>query len=179
MATLVQLPTELLAHILHLENEGAGSAEQQGNRFAFSLVARPLFLASADATTFYIAGEAQAKALLAKLQREKKWAAQEERKAKSGRTTRSTLSITRVSTIRRLALQLNKKTTKEKTVASLLRAAPLITALELFAETQQILQQCVASLELAFAGLTELPEFKLVANGIFSSISQNSFTRSV
>ena len=79
----------------------------------------------------------------------------------------------------RLALQLNKKTTKEKTVASLLRAAPLVTALELFAETQQILQQCVASLELAFARLTELREFKLVANGISSGISQNSFTRSV
>ena len=42
MATLVLLPTELLAHIVHLANEGSTAEEQQRRRFTLSLVARAL-----------------------------------------------------------------------------------------------------------------------------------------
>ena len=131
MATLVRLPTELLAHILHFSTDGQTAELKQQSRFSFGLVARALFLASTDDTTFYVAGEKQAKALIAKLEREKKWAAQEERKAKSGRTTRlSTLSITRVSRVRRLGATVSRKT-GWMVLAKLLLATPDVVVLEL------------------------------------------------
>ncbi|KAL8276859.1 hypothetical protein RQP46_010790 [Phenoliferia psychrophenolica] len=112
MTSLQFLPSELLAHILHLSNEGESAAEQQRAHFSFRLIARPFFLAIPDATDFYVAGHTQAMALAVKLEREKSWAVQEERKARSGRTTRATLSITRISHIRRLVLVLDGKGTK-------------------------------------------------------------------
>ncbi|KAL8293433.1 hypothetical protein RQP46_000134 [Phenoliferia psychrophenolica] len=72
MAAFALLPSEILAHILNLSNEGESAQERQRSRFSFGLIARASFLATADATDFYVAGEKQAKALAAKLEREKK-----------------------------------------------------------------------------------------------------------
>ena len=166
MATLVLLPTELLAHIVHLANEGSTAEEQQRRRFTLSLVARALFLACADATTFYAAGEKQIKALVAKLEREKKWAAQEQRKAASGRTTRSTLSITRVGKVRQLAAVLTLKTSG-KSLATLLRATPDLAKLELNAQNPHALK--VPALEPALKGLVHLRELHL--SGTMMSIN--------
>ncbi|KAL8278674.1 hypothetical protein RQP46_008966 [Phenoliferia psychrophenolica] len=121
---------ELLAHILHLATEGETAEEGQRARFAFGLVSRACFLATADATTFFVAGDTSAKALASKLEREKKWAAQEERKGKSGRTTRASLSTTRLTTVRRVSIVIDKRTTG-KHIATLLRATPKLVALEL------------------------------------------------
>ncbi|KAL8277918.1 hypothetical protein RQP46_009737 [Phenoliferia psychrophenolica] len=130
MTAFTLLASELLAHILKLSTEGESAEEQQRARFAFGLIARAFYLATADANDFHVAGEKVAKALISKLEREKKWAAQEERKASSGRTTRATLSITRVSNIRRLSFVLDTKSSG-KALASLLSATPNLSDLTL------------------------------------------------
>ncbi|KAL8293379.1 hypothetical protein RQP46_000080 [Phenoliferia psychrophenolica] len=125
MATFSSLPPEILAHIHKLSTEGQHANHRQRGRFAFGLVSRACFLATADVTEFYVAGEKEAKALAEKLELEKKWA------ARSGRTTRaSRLSITRVSKIRRLSLTVTNKKSG-KVFASLLHAIPGLIALEL------------------------------------------------
>ncbi|KAL8293376.1 hypothetical protein RQP46_000077 [Phenoliferia psychrophenolica] len=163
MALFALLPPEILAHILKLSTEGQHADDRQRGRFTFGLVARACFLATADATEFHVAGEAQAKALVAKLEREKKWAAQEERKGKSGRTTRATLSITRVSNVRRLSLIVdNKKSGKAFT--SLFHATPKLVALDLdlFPVSQWGDQRSpiMAQLQPAIGGLALLQELK-------------------
>ncbi|KAL8293378.1 hypothetical protein RQP46_000079 [Phenoliferia psychrophenolica] len=130
MAAFALLPHEILSHILKLSSEGQSPEARQRARFAFGLVARAFFLATADATEFHVAGEAQAKALVAKLESEKKWAAQEQRKARSGRTTRSAFSITRVSNVRRLSIIVDNRKSG-KIFASLLHATPNLIALDL------------------------------------------------
>ncbi|KAL8276835.1 hypothetical protein RQP46_010766 [Phenoliferia psychrophenolica] len=59
MATLSHLPTELLSHIFHLSTKGETAQERQRARFRFGRIARALYLATADATDFYIAGRRQ------------------------------------------------------------------------------------------------------------------------
>ncbi|KAL8293393.1 hypothetical protein RQP46_000094 [Phenoliferia psychrophenolica] len=70
MATFESLPPEILIHIHKLSHEGESPQEQQRARFAFGLVARAFFLATADATEFHVAGAKQAKAFTAKLERD-------------------------------------------------------------------------------------------------------------
>ncbi|KAL8276856.1 hypothetical protein RQP46_010787 [Phenoliferia psychrophenolica] len=132
MASLQFLPPELLAHILHLSNEGEGAEEQQRARFSFGLIARTFVLATADATSFCVAGAVQAKALVAKLERENQWVAQEEHRARSGRTTvtRSTVRLAHISEIRHLILTVDTFTSQE-VYCELLRASPNLFALEL------------------------------------------------
>ncbi|KAL8278736.1 hypothetical protein RQP46_008805 [Phenoliferia psychrophenolica] len=153
------LPHELLAHILHLSNEGESAQQAQRNLIAFRLVARAFFLAVAESTSFYVGSEKQAKAFILKLEGEKKWAAQEGRKAPSGRTTRSTLSITRVSHVRRIAITLEKKTSG-KVLAKLLLATPGIVALELDLNRKVIegISASLNALEVALGGLKDLRE---------------------
>ncbi|KAL8293302.1 hypothetical protein RQP46_000003 [Phenoliferia psychrophenolica] len=165
MATLQSLPTELLAHILHLSTEGESAEKQQRARFAFGLVARAFFLATANATDFYVAGDKQAHALVSKLEQEKKWATQEERKSRSGRSTRASFSVLRTSNIRRLSLVVdNKKSAKG--IVKLLRATPNLVAVDLnaFDVTTQYRQQRAASLvqlEDALSGMSTLQELRL------------------
>ncbi|KAL8290197.1 hypothetical protein RQP46_003136 [Phenoliferia psychrophenolica] len=130
MATFADLPRELLTHILHLLNQCETPKEEQRGRFAFGLVARAFYLASVGTTDFHVAGKPQAIALAAKLEREKVWALQEERKAKSGRTTRSTFSMTRPSRVCRLSATLDSET-NGKALANLFRATPVLDILEL------------------------------------------------
>ncbi|KAL8276448.1 hypothetical protein RQP46_011150 [Phenoliferia psychrophenolica] len=131
MTTFSHLAPELLAHILKLSTEGEPAQERQRFRLAFGLISRASFLITADATEFCVEGVAQAKAFLAQFEKEKKWAAQEERKARSGRTSRSALtSATRVSNIRRLTL-IVLELKDQKVHADLLRATPNLIALEL------------------------------------------------
>ncbi|KAL8290300.1 hypothetical protein RQP46_003239 [Phenoliferia psychrophenolica] len=157
MAAFPLLAPELLAHILKLSTEGESAEKQQRARFSFGLIARAFYLATADATDFHVAGEKNAKALISKLEREKNWAAQEERKATSGRTTRATLSITRVSVIRRLSFVLEKKSSG-KVLASLLRATPNLSDLTLDIQHDRALTvpASLDALEVALGALTSL-----------------------
>ncbi|KAL8290195.1 hypothetical protein RQP46_003134 [Phenoliferia psychrophenolica] len=166
-----QLPTELLAHILRLSNEREGAKEQQRSRFAFGLVSRALYLAAAGTTDFYVAGRPQAVALASKLEREKVWAAQEERKARSGRRTRSGLSITRVSNVCRLSVILDKET-NGKVLATLLEATPGLVALEL-AGTAEMIVELEAQLVTKLEGLLSVRELYLgtsLATGVVHRI---------
>ena len=122
-------PTELLSHILNLSNEGEGPQSAQRNLFPFQLVARALFVDTID--------EQQAKALLAKLEIQQGWTAQKERKALTGRATRSNLSITRVSHIRRLSVRIVTKSSG-KILANLLWASADLAALELAVDSSVI-----------------------------------------
>ncbi|KAL8278706.1 hypothetical protein RQP46_008998 [Phenoliferia psychrophenolica] len=130
MATFSLLPTELLAYILYLSTEGKTVDQQQRGRFAFALVARGCYLATVAATSFFVAGAVPARALAAKLERERKWAAQEDRKEQSGRTTRASLSFTRLTSVRSLSIILDKRT-NGKDIAALLRATPDLDMLDL------------------------------------------------
>ncbi|KAL8276829.1 hypothetical protein RQP46_010760 [Phenoliferia psychrophenolica] len=161
MASLHSLPTELLAHILHLSNEGEGAEEQQRARFLFGLIARAFFLATANTTVFFIAGAVQAEALFAQLEVEKQWAAQEEHRARSsGRTLRSaTLSITRICNIRHLILTVDGLTDQQG-YCELLRATPNLVALEL-AVTGFSLPNISPRLEVALGELAYLEQFHL------------------
>ncbi|KAL8293303.1 hypothetical protein RQP46_000004 [Phenoliferia psychrophenolica] len=159
MATLPSLPPELLAHILDLSNEGEFPEDRQRARFAFGLVARAFYLVTTTTTDFHVEGATQAAALLAKLERERESAAQEERRA--------TLSIrTRVSNVRHLSVVLDTDSEIGTTVFfDLLLAtddlitlhldAPCVTALSdaAFASLEQ--------LEPALIGLTSLRELKI------------------
>ncbi|KAL8293457.1 hypothetical protein RQP46_000158 [Phenoliferia psychrophenolica] len=157
MASFASLPPEILVHIYKLSNEGRNASSRQRGRFSFGLISRACFLATADATDFYVAGEKQAKALLAQK-------LEAERKARSGRTTRSSLSITRVINIRRLSVVLDNKKSG-KAVASLLRTTPNLIALDLNLSrvTQWIGDPTTAQLEPALGGLALLQEFKCQA----------------
>ncbi|KAL8278738.1 hypothetical protein RQP46_008807 [Phenoliferia psychrophenolica] len=157
------LPHELLAHILHLSNEGESAQQAQRNLIAFRLVARAFFLAVAESTSFYVGSEKQAKALIAKLEGEKKWAAQEERKASSGRTTRSTLSITRVSNVRRISIKVEKKSSW-KVLVKLLLATPEIVALQLDFDRHVIdgISASLSALEVALGGLKDLRKLEFL-----------------
>ncbi|KAL8290278.1 hypothetical protein RQP46_003217 [Phenoliferia psychrophenolica] len=168
MAAFQLLASELLAHILKLSTEGESAEEQQRARFAFGLIARAFYLATADATDFHVAGEKMAKALISKLEREKKWAAQEERKASSGRTTRATLSITRVSNIRRLSFVLDKKSSG-KVLAALLRATPNLSDLTLDIQHDRALTvpASLNALEVALGALTSLRRMNFQTMCIF------------
>ncbi|KAL8291863.1 hypothetical protein RQP46_002121 [Phenoliferia psychrophenolica] len=169
------LPTELLTHILHLSNEGESAQQAQRNLIGFRLVARAFFLAVADSTSFYVGSEKQAKALILKLENEKKWAAQEERKAPSGRTTRSTLSITRVSHVRRISIKLEKKA-GAKVLPKLLLSTPELISLELDLEQEVVehLDKCLDAFEVALGGLADLRELAFLK---FVMIRSNQLAR--
>ncbi|KAL8293377.1 hypothetical protein RQP46_000078 [Phenoliferia psychrophenolica] len=157
MAAFSHLPHELLSHIHDLSTEGQVAQEQQRAHFAFGLISRACFLATADATDFYIAGEKQAKALLAQK-------LEGERKARSGRTTRSNLSLSRVINIRRLSVVLDDKKSG-KAVANLLRSTPNLIALDLNLLRVPHSQGAftTAQLEPALGGLARLQEFQCEA----------------
>ncbi|KAL8279498.1 hypothetical protein RQP46_008060 [Phenoliferia psychrophenolica] len=131
MASFSLLPKELLSHIFDLSTEGDWIGHRQSSRFDFSLISRASYLATADATDFSISGDKQIKAFLAKLERETRSAAQEERKKRNGRTTRaSTFGFSRVSNVRRLYVQSYPKDSPKALVA-LLRASPNLVGLYL------------------------------------------------
>ncbi|KAL8279480.1 hypothetical protein RQP46_008042 [Phenoliferia psychrophenolica] len=131
MATFTHLATELLAHILKLSIEGEPAKERQRARFAFGIISRACYLATTDSSEFCVAGAAQAKAFVAQLDQEKKWAAQEERKARTGRTSRSGLTgVARISNVRRFTL-IVEGYKDQKLFALLLRATPDLIGLEL------------------------------------------------
>lgn len=130
MVSFTQLPLELLSHIHQLSTEGDNPREQQRARFSFALIARACFLATADSTVFHVEGDEQAKALLSKLEREKRWVAQEDVKARSGRTTRASLKIARVSHIRRLSCVFSYFDSG-KDLGALLSATPNLVVLDL------------------------------------------------
>ncbi|KAL8293452.1 hypothetical protein RQP46_000153 [Phenoliferia psychrophenolica] len=167
MATFSSLPAELLAHILHLSNEREDAEDAQLARFSFGLISRASFLATADATDFYVAGNKQAKALISKLEWERKWAEEEEPEERSARTTRprASLRIARVSNVRRLSITLDRAKSV-RLVANLLRAAPNLVALKLVdvvADAIQARLSGVAVLAAALGTLTNLRELFLNA----------------
>ncbi|KAL8276838.1 hypothetical protein RQP46_010769 [Phenoliferia psychrophenolica] len=157
------LPTELLARICHLSTEGESEEAKQRARCSFSLISRAFYLATPDTTAFYITSDSQAMALTAKLEREKEWATQEERKTRSnGRASRrsSTLNILHISNVQRLVIYLNNDAVT-KGFSALLRATPNLLALEL--DATRSVQGSAASfikLESALAGLRNLKELK-------------------
>ncbi|KAL8279502.1 hypothetical protein RQP46_008064 [Phenoliferia psychrophenolica] len=161
MATFSSLATELLAHILHLSNEGEPAQERQRSRLAFGLISRACFLATTSATEFCVDGAAQAKAFIAQLEQEKQWAAQEERKARSGRASRSSAlrSLTRVSNIRRLTLILDTSK-NQKIFTDLLRATRNVFALELVVGASEAIQ-ISSQLAVALGGLVGLLELRI------------------
>ncbi|KAL8287552.1 hypothetical protein RQP46_003410 [Phenoliferia psychrophenolica] len=165
MATFSHLPTELLTHILRLSNEAKSAGDRQRARFSFALISRACFLATADATDFHVAGERFAKALLIKLEREKDWAAQDERKAgRPGGPSpgRSTLGVTRISNIRRLSLGVDKNMNQEVFI-DLLRATSSLVALDLVSETGlQSSFRITEPLVVAIGGLAGLRELHIV-----------------
>ncbi|KAL8279491.1 hypothetical protein RQP46_008053 [Phenoliferia psychrophenolica] len=123
----------LLLHILKLSNEGEGAQERQRSRLAFGLISRACFLATADATEFCVEGVAQARDFIARIEQEKKWAVQEERRMRSGSTSRSAITgVTRVSNIRRLTLVVVDYI-NQKAYFDLLCATRDLVALELVA----------------------------------------------
>ncbi|KAL8279495.1 hypothetical protein RQP46_008057 [Phenoliferia psychrophenolica] len=161
MASFSSLATELLAHILKLSIEGEPAQERQRFRLAFGLISRACFLATADAAEFCIEGEAQAKAFVSQLEQEKKWAAQEERKARSGRTSRSALSsVTRVSNVRRLTI-IVVDSRHQKVFADLLRAIPNLTALDLVVGPTMTYINVSLQLSVAVGGLVGLQELRV------------------
>ncbi|KAL8276446.1 hypothetical protein RQP46_011148 [Phenoliferia psychrophenolica] len=173
MATFSYLAPELLLHILKLSNEGEPAKERQRSRLAFGLVSRAFFLATADTTEFCIEGEPQSKAFVAQLEKEKKWAAQEERKARSGsgRTSRSALTrVTRVTNIRRLFLTFDKRYI-QKAFVDLLYATPNLVALELdFTSSRAGPIEISSQLAVAVGGLVGLQELRIHAEDLDPSI---------
>ncbi|KAL8293339.1 hypothetical protein RQP46_000040 [Phenoliferia psychrophenolica] len=164
MATFSHLPAELLLHIFHLSTEHDTVQWRQRCRFQFGLVARAFFLATAAPNDFHVASEKQAKALVAAMERERKWVANEERKARSGRTTRVSLSVARFSNIRRLSLVI-KDAKSEESFANLLRVNPKLIALDIdvFLATKEHPIQVEGGwmlLEAALGGLSTLHEFR-------------------
>ncbi|KAK4700218.1 hypothetical protein P7C70_g6036, partial [Phenoliferia sp. Uapishka_3] len=130
MATARRLPTEVLSHILELSLEDLDSKERQCARIIFNQVSRAFCIAS-DSTSFYVGSEAQAKALMAKLVREKNWVAQEQGRAPGARTTRAAALGMRVSRVRQLEADILKKKTGTAVLAKLLLANPDLVTLEI------------------------------------------------
>ncbi|KAL8279476.1 hypothetical protein RQP46_008038 [Phenoliferia psychrophenolica] len=134
MASFSHLAPELPSHILKLSTEGEPAKERQRFRLAFGLISRAFFLATADATEFHVDNEHRAKALVAQLEREKEWVAQEESKATSRRTSHSaTLSVTRVSKIRHLSLLIDTGGDNMGFI-ELIHAAPALLRLDLLVD---------------------------------------------
>ncbi|KAL8279475.1 hypothetical protein RQP46_008037 [Phenoliferia psychrophenolica] len=135
MASFSPLAPELLLHILDLSNEGEPAKERQRFRFAFGLISRAFYLATADSTELHVDNEQQARSLVAQLEREKEWVAQEERQAASGRTSHSaTLSVTRTSNVRHLSILIAKGGAQIGFV-ELLHATPALVRLDLVFES--------------------------------------------
>ncbi|KAL8276824.1 hypothetical protein RQP46_010755 [Phenoliferia psychrophenolica] len=131
MAAFSHLPTELLTYIFHLANRGElVDGSRYSTRARFSLVSRACFHAVPAADDFDIIGEAGAKALAAKLEREREWVVQEGRRARGARTTRSTFTIHRVTTIRHLSLVFDLEE-NGNVFASLLRVIPNLVTFKL------------------------------------------------
>ncbi|KAL8279544.1 hypothetical protein RQP46_008106 [Phenoliferia psychrophenolica] len=165
MATFAHLAPELLSHILKLSIEGEPAKERQRFRLAFELISRACFHATADTTEFCVQGVAQAQALATQLEQEKKWAAQEERKARSGRTSRSDLtSVTRVSNIRRLSLII-VESQDQKLFLDLLRVIPNLIALELVVGVSQYVEMS-SQLAVALGGLVRLQELQIRGSNV-------------
>ncbi|KAL8276852.1 hypothetical protein RQP46_010783 [Phenoliferia psychrophenolica] len=168
MAKFTSLASELLANILDLSTTGESTQARQASRHSFSLISRGCFLATAGASDWHVAGEKQAIALVVKLEREKKWMEQEERKAKSGRITRASLAITRVSNIRRLSFVLDGVGSTED-LATLLIHTPNLIKLDLDADTNPdalAVRQSLPSLETALGGLGNLIELRIQSRWI-------------
>ncbi|KAL8278725.1 hypothetical protein RQP46_008794 [Phenoliferia psychrophenolica] len=128
MATFSHLASELLTHILKLSTEGETPKEQQRARFSFGLVSRACFLATANATDFYLAGPEQADALISKLEYEKEYLAEEARRFKTRPTL---LRPTRLSNVRRLKVTLDDNGIVGKLSALLPVISTSLSALEL------------------------------------------------
>ncbi|KAL8293458.1 hypothetical protein RQP46_000159 [Phenoliferia psychrophenolica] len=147
MAPFASLPPEILTHIHTLSNEGESAQEEQRSRFEFGLIARAFYLATADATDFHVAGEKQAKTLLAKLE-------QEALEAACG-------SLARVSNIRRLSLVVDNEDNGNVFV-ELLRASSNLIALELdvvsISQSSDAVCATLVQLETALGELTSLRE---------------------
>ncbi|KAL8286811.1 hypothetical protein RQP46_004339 [Phenoliferia psychrophenolica] len=156
MATFTDLSPELLSHILKLSTQGEHPSEEQRARFQFGLIARAFYLATTNATVFYVSGGRQAKALVTRIERE-----EEERKSgQLGRATPSTwtaLCSTRVTNIRQLSVVI-KVRDDMRCVFSLLRAFPDLVAFDLDVEALSAAgaTPLLATLEVAVARLTSL-----------------------
>ncbi|KAL8276823.1 hypothetical protein RQP46_010754 [Phenoliferia psychrophenolica] len=138
MASFSLLPPELLAHIFDLSNSGEPSTGAgRSFRARFSLISRACLYAVPAPTYFFILGEAHAKALAAKLEREQEWVAQEGRRARTARSTRSTFTILRVTNVQHLSLA-TIYSERAEAVASLLRAIPNLVALNLQADSHEL-----------------------------------------
>lgn len=165
------LPTEVLVHILRMSQEGQAAGPRQSQRITFGGVCRAWFLASIDSTEFSVQGEQQAKAFVAKLARERKWAAQEERKASSGRTTRASLAgLNRPSTVRRLTVHIDRKA-GGRDLAALITACPRLASLTLSTSSTLLDSARNSSLlEAALGSLESLHELTLEILGMVPTL---------
>ncbi|KAL8286808.1 hypothetical protein RQP46_004336 [Phenoliferia psychrophenolica] len=127
MATFTGLSPELLSHIFKLSTEGEHASEEQRARFQFGVIARACYLATANATTFYVKGVEQVNSLVTRIEEE------EERQGEPGRTAPSTLGVTRVTNIRQLSIAIDGPD-EVRSVVRLLGAVPNLVALDLDVE---------------------------------------------
>ncbi|KAL8276825.1 hypothetical protein RQP46_010756 [Phenoliferia psychrophenolica] len=150
----------LLAKIHNHSTEGESAGEQQRSRFSFGRVSRACYLATADATEFYVAGGRQAKALLLKLVRERRVQEEREREAATGKTNpwKKPWISTRVNHVRRLAISI---TSNMESFNNLIRALPDLYALELeLCPASNTTSASLASLEMALGSLASLQELQ-------------------
>ncbi|KAL8286588.1 hypothetical protein RQP46_004605 [Phenoliferia psychrophenolica] len=180
MSTFSRIAPELLADIFKFSTEGESRKEQQRARFQFGLVSRACYLATANATDVYIDGPSQAEALMSTIMQEQKWVAQEERKARIGRTTRASVRrIKRVSNVRRLIVTLDDERTLKSLVALLHLVGTNLSALELNigptfrqygdGELDSQVAAWFRQLEGALGTVARLQTLHLVSSGVFFS----------
>ncbi|KAL8279511.1 hypothetical protein RQP46_008073 [Phenoliferia psychrophenolica] len=158
MAKFTDLAPELLSHLLDLSTDGEPAKEEQRARFQFGLIARPFYLATTNATSFHVEEEKQAKAFVAKLERE------ELEKPKSPPTTSTStsarLDTTPVTNIRKLSIIVQRRSMVKFVEEILLRAAPTLVTLELdVSRNGDLLER----LEVAMARLAGLRELHISA----------------
>ncbi|KAL8286789.1 hypothetical protein RQP46_004317 [Phenoliferia psychrophenolica] len=127
---------------------------RQRARFQFGLVARAFYLATAGATTFYVKGVKQAKALVTRIEQDE----EEER-----RTAPSTLGVTRGTNIRQLSVVVGGLD-GAKHVVKLLRATPTLVVLDLDVRRVSYptseASVLLSAAEVAMARLTSLKELR-------------------
>ncbi|KAK4702007.1 hypothetical protein P7C70_g4216, partial [Phenoliferia sp. Uapishka_3] len=159
MKTATLLPNEALSNILRLSIEDLDPQKQQRTCFIFGQVSRAFYLSS-DLTSFYVGSEAQAKALMAKLFREKKWSAQQEG---SARKTRATPLGMRVSRVRKLVARLSKKETGGGVLGKLLLACKDVITLDVDLGGELLkVSATLPALEAALGGLAALRNVKMI-----------------
>ncbi|KAL8292082.1 hypothetical protein RQP46_001548 [Phenoliferia psychrophenolica] len=141
---VTRLPSELLAHVLHLSNEGESPKQAQRNLLTFRRIARPFFLAAENVSSFYVE-DTQATSLLLKLSREKDGAR---------------------SVIRHLAFKIATPS-GGRLLEKLFELSPHLIALDVHFHGQDLVDPAtLTALEVALGSLTKLRDVRLSGFGV-------------